>query len=147
MKNTIKDQLEIMNQQIKEVTSIYHAAAARLGISDGEFWVLYALLVPGGEYSQQDICDMWSLPKQTVNSVVLGMKKKGYIYLEAVPGTRNRKIIRLSDSGKEYGENIIFKIYNAEQKTIAKMTAAERRTCIDLMGKYINFLKVELDEE
>ena len=45
------------------------------------------------EYSQQDICNAWSLSKQTVNSIVSNMVKKGYVYLEMVPGSKNRKFI------------------------------------------------------
>lgn len=86
-----KKLLEIFNQQFKELTAIYHRAASQHDISDNEFWVWYALFALDGEQSQQSICEMWSLPKQTVNSVVSGMIKKGLVYLETIPGTRNKK--------------------------------------------------------
>ncbi len=76
MNEPIKKQQGILNQQEKELAAIYHSAAIRYGISDSELWVWYALLVWGGEYSQQDICDIWSLPKQTVNSVIANLTKK-----------------------------------------------------------------------
>lgn len=147
MSKHIKEQLEIMNQQVKELAAIYHSAASDSGISDNEFWIWYALLVVGGEYSQQDICDLWSMPKQTVNSVVTNWSKKGFVNLEAVPGTRNRKIIRLTEEGKAYGENVVLRIYGAEQHSLEKLTEEERQMCITLMGKYINILKSEISEE
>lgn len=142
-----KQQLEIMNQQIKELTGIYHQAAAKSGISDNEFWVWYTLLVMENEHSQQDICDIWSLPKQTVNSVVANLVKKNFVHLEVIPGTRNRKIIRLTETGKKYGQNIVQHILEAEQRTIARMSDQERQTCISLLGKYIHLLREELHEK
>lgn len=144
--NILKRQLETFNQNIKEITSIYHNAAIKLGISDGEFWVLYSLLVLGGEYSQQNICDMWSLPKQTVNSVISNLKKKGYVFLEKVPKTRNLKIIRLTQAGKTFGENTVMRIFEAEQRTFSKMLENERQIFISLIGKYIAFLGEEIKE-
>lgn len=50
------------------------------------------------EPSQQSICEMWSLSKQTVNSIIYSMKRKGLVYLERIPHTRNKKIIRLTQT-------------------------------------------------
>lgn len=147
MDETIKEQLETMNQKVKELASIYRSAASKYGISDNEFWIWYALLVLGGEYSQQDICDMWSLPKQTVNSVVANWTKKRYVYLEAVPGTRNKKIIRLTEEGRAFGENLVLCTYQAEQRAFKNMSEQERKSCLALVGKYINLLKKELCDE
>lgn len=141
-----KHQLETLNQQIKELTSIYHQAAARSGISDNEFWVWYTLLVMNQEYSQQDICDIWSLPKQTVNSVVANLVKKSFVLLEMVPGTHNRKMIHLTEAGKKYGQSIVQHIFEAEQRTIARLSDQERQTCISLLGKYIRLLREEFQE-
>lgn len=142
----IKQQLETLNQQIKELTGIYHQAAARLGISDNEFWVWYTLFVMGEEYSQQDICEMWSLPKQTVNSAVANMVKKKFVKLEAVPGTRNRKLLRLTDSGKSYVEGIVQPVFAAEYRTFVRLSEQERQICISLLGKYIGCFREELRE-
>lgn len=147
MNEDIKKQLETFNQQMKDLTAIYRRAASQRGVSDNEFWVWYTLLVLGGEYSQQDICEMWSLPKQTINSVIAQLRQKGFLSLEVVPGTRNRKIIRLSESGEAFGKKIVTRIYEAEQRTLAKLTAQEREQCVALMGKYVAAFKEELNEK
>lgn len=147
MDQHIKEQLKKMNQQVKELASVYHSAASKSGISDNEFWVWYALLVLEGEYSQQDICDIWSLPKQTVNSIIANMSKKELIVLETVPGTRNRKIIRLTEKGRNYGESVVMPVYEAEQRSLERMSEEERQMCIALLGKYITILKDETNED
>lgn len=145
MDKHIKDQLEVMNQQMKELLSIYHNAVSQFQISDNEFWVWYALVVYGGEFSQQDICEIWSLSKQTINSIISNLSKKGYVYLENVAGQGHRKIIRMTDEGKIYGERVVSKVYAAELNSFGKMSDEERDRCISLVGKYINLLKQELD--
>lgn len=147
MSEHIKGQLEKMNQQVKELAAIYHGVASKSGISDNEFWVWYAMLALEGEHSQQDICETLSMPKQTVNSIISNLAKKGFVYQESVPGTRNRKIIRLSEEGKCFGESVVMRIYCAEQRALDRLSGEERSACISLLGKYISQLKEELYEE
>lgn len=87
------------------------------------------------------------MPKQTVNSVILNWVKRGLAYLEMVPGTRNRKIICLTEEGKRFGENVVMKIYSAEQRSFGKMSKQERQSIIELLGKYITLLEGEIDEK
>lgn len=142
-----QEQLHQLNQQIKVLAAVYHNAASKSGISDNELWVWYALLNIEGEYSQQDICDLWSLPKQTVNSIVANLSKKGYLYLESVPGTRNRKIIRLTDEGRAYGNSVVMPIYQAEQRSLERMSDEECRMCIAMLSRYTDILTEELTEK
>lgn len=147
MDKAIREQLEIMNQQVKELAAVYRGIAGEFGISDNEFWVWYALLTLKGDFSQLDICEMWSLPKQTVNSIVSNLQKKDYIFLEAVHGAGKRKAIRLTEEGRRFGEAVVKKVYWAEYLTCEKMTESERETGIALLGKYIALLKESLYEE
>lgn len=146
MSEHVKQQLGKLIQQIKELAAVYHGAAAQAKISVNELWIWYTLLVMEGDFSQQDISDMWSLPKQTVNSIIANLVKKGYLILEAVPGTRNRKVIRITEAGKEYGDRLVMPIYQAEQRSLELMTEEERLGCITLLGKYIAIFTEEISE-
>lgn len=146
MNEDIERQLKMLNMQVRELVSVYHAVASKSGISDNEFWVWYALLYFEGDLSQQDICDKWSLPKQTVNTIIANLAKNGFVFLEQIPGSRNRKNICLSENGRKYGENIVKWVYEAEHNTLSKLTEQERHTCTKLMEKYIALLKEEIHE-
>lgn len=146
MEQDTKQHLGILNRQMKELFALYHNAAGKHRISSNEFWIWYALLILKGDYSQQSICEMWSLPKQTVNTIITNLVKKHYLYLETIPGTRNLKLIRPTETGKAYGEAILHHICTAEQHALDKMSAQERDTCIGLIDKYITFFKEELHE-
>ena len=146
MNRSVREQLELLNQQIKELVGVYRGAMGSTNISENEFWIWYSLIMTDGAYSQQDICSMWSLPKQTVNTIIVHMAKRELITLEVVPGTRNRKIIRLTPSGKAYGESIVMPIANAEQRAFAKLSGEDRTAFTQALGNYIALLKEEIHE-
>lgn len=98
------------------------------------------------EYTQQDICALWSLPKQTVNNIITHMVQKNYAVLEVVPNTRNRKIIRLTETGRQYGVDLVTPIYNAEERALDRLNPEEILACAKSLSKFTGILKEELDE-
>lgn len=146
MNDELKKQIDVINQRLKELDSLYHIAAVKSGISDGEISVWSMLLTTDEEYSQQDLCELLFLSKQTINSIISGLIKKGYIFLEHVSGTRNRKVIRLSDEGRSYGEKNIMWIFEAEQHAMEDTDPHEISALISMLEKYINNLKKEFTE-
>lgn len=145
MKIVAKAQIELINQQIKEIIGLYMTTIANSGISENEFWIWYTLIEIDGDHSQQDICRMWSLSKQTVNTIIMRIVKDGYAELEAVPGTRNRKVIRLSETGKKYGENIIRPVTRMEERALERISLEDRVACMTAFSKYIEAFKEELN--
>lgn len=146
MTQDYREQRTSVNQQIKELMSVYRNAIKHLSVSESEFWIWYTLVTLEGEHTQQDICAMWSLPKQTVNTVITGMRLKKLAYLEAIPGTRNHKIVRLTEEGKRRGEEIVRPVTKAEQQTFAKIPQEELTLLTQIFGKYIETLRGELHE-
>ena len=144
MKQTTKGQLELINRQMKELTGIYRSAVSALGVSENEFWIWYALVNMEEELSQQDICCMWAFSKQTVNTIISHMVKKGYVTLEVVPGTRNRKNIHLTEEGRKFGEKLIIPIADAEVRALERIPLKERKACIAVLAEYTNLLKEEM---
>ena len=67
--------------------------------------------------------------------------------MEHVPGTRNRKVIRLSDEGRKYGEKNIMWIFEAEQHAMEDTDPREISTLISMLEKYINKLKRNFTED
>ncbi len=144
MNQRFKEPSGLINRQAKELVGIYRDAVKRLGISNSEFWIWYTLVATDGDHTQQDICSTWSLPKQTVNTIITRLRLKKHAYLEAVPGTRNRKIIRLTDAGRAYGEGLILPITQAESKAFERISAEELEMVTRILGKYIDIVQGEL---
>ncbi len=142
-----KDQLEQINQQIKELVRIYRLAMGQTGISDNEFWVWYTLINMEGEFTQQDLCGLWSLSKQTVNTIIAHMVRRGHAVLEVIPGTRNRKKILLTEEGRRYGAGIVLPVSAGELRAFQRLSPEERRTWSAILDKYICLLKEEFYAE
>ena len=121
MYKDIKEQVDVINQRIKEYNSLYRIAAREAGI--------------------------FSLPKQTVNSLISSLTKRGYVFLEHIPGTRNRKVIRLTEEGQNYGRSRVMWIFEAEQRVMEETEPEEVQALISILGKYIRHLKREFTEK
>lgn len=135
---------EMLNLEIQDFIGIYRSAVGRFGMSENEFWIWYALIALDGGYSQQDICGILSLSKQTVNTIVGHMVRKGFAFLTVIPGTRNRKRICLTEAGKRYGEGVVRPLFNAERRALEKLPEEERTVCAAVFRKYISLLKEEM---
>lgn len=144
MDQQLKEQYETLNRQLGELSSIYRDAIKRIGVSENEYWTWITLLHKKEACSQQDICNIWSLPKQTVNTVVTNMVKKGYAVLKAASGARNRKNIELTESGREYGKSIVSPIEAAELRTFEKVPLEVRLACSFALEKYLIALRTEM---
>lgn len=144
MEHNKKKCVELVNKAIREFMLIYRAAIRRSGIAENEFRIWYTLIVMGEDYSQQDICDMWSMPKQTVNSIISRMVQMNYVDLECV--SKNRKAIRLTQSGKKYGELVALPISNAEQRAFVTLPIKDQEFFIGSLSKYVAVMRREIYE-
>ncbi|MDO5689300.1 MAG: MarR family transcriptional regulator [Tissierellia bacterium] len=145
MRPIIMEQVDELNQLEKGMVALYRQVAARIGVSDTEFWVLYGLFIQGGSCTQSEICDRWSLPKQTVSSAVSGLVHKGIIRLEPVPENRNRKYILWTQEGMDFCRERLDGIYSSQMRALSFMTDEERQSAIDILGKYLSHLRIELE--
>lgn len=67
--------------------------------------------------------------------------KKRLVVLEHVQGTRNQKVIRLTEDGRDYGENKVRWIFRAEKKALEQTDPKQVQSCIEMIEKYISHLK------
>lgn len=139
----IQKQLELINQQIKELASIYKLSLVKFNISENEFWIWYALIIMNEECAQQDIVNNWFISKQTVNTIIKNLVKNNYITLKTMPNNHNKKIICLTKKGRDYGEKIVLPMSSMELKAFGKLTLEDRKKLIEIMSKYIQILKDE----
>lgn len=145
-KNT-RDQIDLINQKTKELNALYRLAAYKSNISDGEVNIWSVLLNCDEEYSQQDLAELLSLPKQTVNSLITRMIQKEFVVLEHDPGTRNRKVIRLTEAGRHFGEQHVKWIFDAEQRAMEDTDSEEVMAYISMLEKYISRFRKEIDSK
>ena len=66
--------------------------------------------------------------------------------LDVKLSTKNKKIIRLTQAGDEYGRSVVLQINGAEQRAVGRMSKQERQACVELFAKYIMLVREELSK-
>lgn len=143
MKDSHRERMGLINRRIKELLGIYKDAIRQLEVPESEFWIWYTLTVMEGEYTQQDICRMWSLPKQTVNTVISRLKRRKQAYLEVIPGTKNHKRVRLTPLGRRVGEQIVEPVTQTERRVLDRLPKEDIKAVVDVFERYIEALREE----
>lgn len=101
---------------IERIDQAYYRAQRRLGIKDAAFVLFYAI-ADGGTYSQKQICQEWSLPRTTLNTVVQEYVGKGYLRLAAT-GHKEKEVV-LTPAGRAYVQEILAPVFAAEERVMA----------------------------
>lgn len=100
---------------IDKIDQAYYEILRTLGIKENAFVLFYAI-ADGKPYSQKSICDEWSVPKTTLNTIVQEYIRKGYIRLVST-GHKEKEIV-LTDTGKSFVKEVLSPIFLAEEKAI-----------------------------
>ena len=128
MEKTLAEIRRLMLATTK-IDGAYYLFSRRLGIKENVLVLLYAL-DDGKPHSQKQICEDWLVPKTTINTNVKELVRAGYVMLYPGAGTRE-KIIGLTDAGKAYTEQIMRRVYEAEQ-------AAMKRTIQQFSPQFVD---------
>ena len=86
--------------------ALYAQWASKYKIGYPELIVLYALDTMGN-LTQKEIREGFGLLKQTVNTVICDLKKRGFVTLEACKEDKREKLVAFTESGKLYAHQII----------------------------------------
>lgn len=109
--------------QEKQFDALYRNASSRFALPDCPMWILYYLSSADQPLSQQDLIEKMLFPKQTINSAVMYLVRRGWANLQVIPGTRNRKNVILTESGKEMAQNTVARMRAAEEKAVERLGA------------------------
>lgn len=131
--------LKEYNRIYKEVNDIYHEVAAKFGLSNSAFEILYTICEMGDGCLQRDVCEATFLPKQTVNSSIRKLEQTGYVTLS--DGKGRSKHIHLTESGHTLLKETIFPIVKAENDAFTELSQEECALLLKLHGKYTAALK------
>ncbi len=121
------------------VDSFYDEFAKQSSVSSALLWVLYALN-DGNPHTQIEISNDWKLPKTTINTVIKEIQQLGYVELIPIKGKRREMSIVLTETGKEYADNLLSVLYKKEA-AVFKTLSPEERQIVEVMKKLAKELK------
>ena len=93
--------------------------------------------------TQNDLCSDFFFPVQTIHSAINNLRKDGLVELQVIPGTRNRKVILLTERGKTFVANTINKADEIEKNAFLCFGEEERKVYLSLFRRHIDYLKSE----
>ena len=105
----------------REENAIYDDRAKEQGLSSSSALILYSLYEAKEKCTQKSISQMWSIPKQTVNTILKDFSANGYIELSTDKEDKRNKLIMLTPEGKAYAGKIVEALHKRELFAIDRM--------------------------
>jgi len=144
---TNQEYLSRIAAQEKQYAALYRAVGGQFGLPDCTMWALYYLVSSDEPLTQQDLIEKMMFPKQTINSAVMNLVKSRYVELQIVPGTRNRKTILLTETGRQLSENTVKRMYTAELRAVQTMGERNMERFSELYSAFFSALQNEFTKE
>lgn len=138
--------LKTYNQIYKEMDIVYHGYAKSCGLSDMAYWILYSMAESDEYFTQRDFCREWFFAPQTVNSALKDLEKKDIIFLEAVPENKKNKLIKPTENGKKFINNVILPLIKTECESFETLSKEECELMLSITKKYISVLKAKVSD-
>ena len=91
------------------------------GLSSNSALILYSLYEAEESCTQKSISQMWSIPKQTVNTILKEFSANGYIELLTDKEDKRNKLITLTPKGNAYAGKIVEALHKRELYAIDRM--------------------------
>ena len=146
MKENINQKWEIICKYMNEFEIEYHKLASYYKLSDSSFWILYELYENKEGCTQKELYTEWCLNKQTINSSVKYLTKKGYIALENLDNSKKFKKLKLTEEGRKLAKNTIGKVMKLEERVFENIDENEIDRVINFFKKQTTAFKNEVKE-
>ncbi len=132
------------NGIMKETDEIYGNIARRLGLSDGEFWILYTLRTETEPLTQTQLGDVLHLPKQTIHSALKKLEVQGLVAM-AYAHDRRSKRVRLTAQGEAFARDTVDRVLVMEQEALRGWSEEEHAALMELLRRYADRLRGQMD--
>ena len=126
-------------------TVLYTRWAAQCGIGYPELMVLYSLKT-GIDLTQRQITEETGLVKATVNTVIRDLKNRDMIILEPSRHDKREKLVFLTEKGKQYADEIIVPLLEAEERIARKIGNERMEQTIGTMELFKLLFEKELKQ-
>ncbi len=141
----IDEQNTTLNKLFKTEHRLYHEFALHCGLADAALWVFLAIKEAGKPLTQAEICNLWHVSKQTLNSAVKALIAEGLIELRMGEYNKKNKEVCLTEAGEHFFAENIACLLEAEKAALADLEEHERNILVRLSKKRVDHLKGRLE--
>ena len=135
------EQLQRFYALWREENAVYDDWAREQGLSSNSALILYTLYEEKENCTQKSISQMWSIPKQTVNTILKEFSANGYIELSADKKDKRNKLIMLTPKGNAYAGKIVESLRKRELFPIDQMGLENITRMNDVTELFISLFK------
>lgn len=127
----------------------YELYARKHNLTAKELFVLDIIWFAEDGCLQSEICERLSATRQTISAIIKKFWKSGYLSLTEAENDRRNKIVRFTDTGREYAKNIIPPAASAEIDEIDAMAELNEKDIIEMVRIttiFSNYMKQKFRE-
>lgn len=124
-----------INRAVIQFRGLYAAWSKEHGISYHELLVLYTIR-DQGFCTQKQICDSYLLPRQTMNHVILDLRRRGLLELNPNYCVGREKAFVLSEQGKQYAEPLLEALNQMEMQALEAFGVKNIRSMVKAVLSY-----------
>ena len=143
MNKDFREEIHRINYLTTEMEALYHQSSRKLGITDSVSIVLYTIYDNGETCLLSDIYKNSGISKQTINSAIQRLEGDGILFLKQY-NSKSKKVV-LTEKGKVYVKDTAEKLHQAEMNAFHSWPEEEVRMYIQLMEKYANCFRKEIE--
>ena len=122
--------IQEFNQIDGRISSLYHAAALKMGLSDNEFRILYTLAVNAPGYLQSALREATGMGRSTVNSALKKLEREGILTLSS--GSGRHTCVSLTAQGHRLADRTVCRLIRLEDHIYAGWTSEEQALLLRL---------------
>ena len=131
-------------QSWNDIHQLYCRWAKEHGMTHHALFTLYAI------YTDPDCCSSsisqeWSIPKQTVSSILKVFDQKGYLLQLPDPDDRRNKRLALTDEGLRYAHQVLLPLRRLEMTALNRMGMPACQAMNQYNDQFYRLLRQEME--
>lgn len=130
-----------------EQFALYNDYAKRNGMLMNTLLVVNALFYAEDGLTQHDVCERTFQSKQTVNLIIRNLLNGAYVTVKERKENKREKLVRMTDTGREYYEKAVRHITWAEDTAMSMFSPEEQKQLIDLSRTFTKNLAKLIQQE
>ncbi|MNZ79365.1 putative HTH-type transcriptional regulator [compost metagenome] len=130
MQHEVKEAIKNYYDVYFAVGAIYERLAKMHDLTSSSLFVLYLIQEYPDQCTQRFICEKLLYPKQTVNTILDSLEKKGYIFKQVAKHDKRNKNILLTEAGQKYADRILSDMLRLEETAFLNMNPDERNSML-----------------
>lgn len=130
----------------RDCNLMYEEWAKEQGLSMNGYLILYSFYDENDEITQKSISQKWMIPKQTVNTILKDYMQKGWVEAVSMPEDKRNKILKLTEAGKSYADEIIGKLQEKELFVMQELGIDNISKMNDILQCFIRLFREGEDE-